>query len=425
MTERLLQYIWQFQYYNKHQLTTESGDRLHIIHPGQHNTSQGPDFLEAKIKLGNTLWAGSIEIHVNSSDWKKHGHGKDVNYQNVVLHVVWCNDTKDDFDLPVLVLSDRVAKVLLRQYDNWMLQPSFIPCSDKIKTINELVWASWKERLLVERLQRKSDYVLQVLHTNKNNWEETCWQLLARNFGIKINEDAFERIAHKLPLNYLSKHRNQLITMEALLLGQAGLLKGPFADEYTRLLLREYNFQCTKHHLSQESPAIVQFLRMRPASFPTIRLAQLAAVLHKSGQLFSKIKEANSLKEIIQLLEISASDYWNTHYLLDMASPWKEKRLGKEMVNNIIINTVVPILFSYGAYHSDASYKDKVLGWLMEIPNEKNKITNSWTGLGIANHHAYDSQALIELTTRYCKKKKCLDCAAGNAILKGSASFDQ
>lgn len=425
MTERLLQYIWQFQYYNKQQLTTESGDRLYIIHPGHHNTSQGPDFLEAKIKLGKTLWVGSIEIHVNSSDWKKHGHGKDVNYQNVVLHVVWCNDAKDDFNLPVLVLSDRVAKLLLRQYDHWMLQPSFIACSDKVRTVNELVWASWKERLLIERLQRKAEYTLQVLHTNKNNWEETCWQLLARNFGLKINEDAFERIAKILPLNYLSKHRNQLITMEALLLGQAGLLQGPFADEYTRLLLREYNFQCAKHHLPQESPVKVQFLRMRPASFPTIRLVQLAAVLKQSGQLFSKIKEANSLKEIIPLLEVSASDYWNTHYLLDIASPWKEKTLGKEMVGNIVINTIVPLLFSYGAYHRDASYKDKALGWLTEIPSEKNKITNSWSALGITNHHAYDSQSLIELTTRYCTQKKCLDCAAGNALLKRSAGPDE
>jgi Protein of unknown function (DUF2851) len=425
MTERLLQYIWQFQYYNKEQLVTESGDTLQIIHPGQHNTSQGPDFLEAKIKLGSTLWAGSIEIHVNSSDWKKHRHGKDVNYKNVVLHVVWRNDAKDDFELPVLVLSDRVAKVLLWQYDYWMLQPSPIPCSDKIEKINELVWASWKERLLVERLQRKSDYVLQVLHANKNNWEETCWQLLARNFGTKINEEAFERIAHTLPLNYLSKHRNQLITMEALLLGRAGLLKGPFTDEYPRLLFREYNFQCARHRLSNESLIIVQFLRMRPASFPTIRLAQLAALLYQAGQLFSKIKEAASLKEIIQLLEISASDYWNTHYLPDTASPWKEKRLGKEMVGNIIVNTIVPLLFSYGLYYKDARYNDKALAWLMQTSNEKNKITKSWTGLGIANRHAYDSQSLVELTTRYCNQKKCLDCAVGNAILKRTASFDE
>jgi hypothetical protein len=418
MTERLLQYIWQFQYFNTKQLTIESGEELRIIHPGHYNTNQGPDFLEAKIKIGKTVLVGSIELHLLSSDWNKHRHQNDVNYKNVILHVVWQNDIKEDAHLPLLILQNRIARVLLHQYEEWMMQTPTIPCAASINNVKNLVWVAWKERLLIERLQRKSGYVLNALQLNRHHWEETFWQLLARSFGIKVNEDSFERIAKALPLSILAKHKNQLITLEALLLGQAGLLRNEFREEYPGLLAREYAFQQKKHKLQKETPIIVYFLRMRPASFPTIRLAQLAALVHQSGNLFTTIKEAASIKEVSKLLAVTASDYWNTHYKIDEPAVFKEKSIGANAINSIIINTVVPVLFSYGLYHNDMRYKNKALQWLEETVSEKNNITNTWQALNVCSKHAYDSQSLIELRTQYCQKKKCLDCAVGNAILK-------
>jgi hypothetical protein len=418
MTERLLQYIWQFQYFNGKQLTTATGELLQVLHPGQHNTNQGPDFLEARIKIGNTLWVGNIELHVNASGWAKHGHQHDINYNNVVLHVVWHLDTIDRSGLPLLVLSGRVPGLLLQQYNTWLHQPVLIPCSHQITGIKELVWIAWKERLVAGRLERKAIYVLKVLETCRGNWEEACWQLLARNFGAKINGEAFEQIARSLPLNLLAKHKNQLITLEALLLGQAGLLKGPFGEEYPNLLKREYAFHQRKYRFKKESQAVVQFLRMRPASFPSVRLAQLAAMLYQSHHLFSTIKEITLAAELNTWLNITASAYWNTHYKPDEPSLFSAKRLGTEMVRNIIINTVAPVLFSYGQYNKEPAYKEKALNLLLQTAPEKNKIIRNWQQLGIISTHAYDTQSFIELTTQYCQFKKCLDCAVGNAVLK-------
>jgi Protein of unknown function (DUF2851) len=418
MTERLLQFIWQFQYFNSAALQTATGALLQIIQSGQYNTNQGPDFLEARIKVDDTMLVGNIELHINASDWNKHRHNDDANYNNVILHVVWCNDISQlSSRVPVLVLQDRIAKPLLRQYDEWMQQQAFIPCSSAVGQVKELVWLLWKERLLIERLQRKSEYILEIFQQNNHHWEETCWQMLAKNFGVKINAEAFESIAKTIPVSILSRHKNQIITLEALLLGQAGLLECDFREEYPRLLQREYAFLQHKHKLRKIAEPI-HFLRMRPATFPTVRLAQLAMLIHHSFHLFSTMKEAGSIKELSQLLNITANDYWHYHYVLDESTGYKKKNLGNEMVNNIIINTVAPILFAYGLYHKDQPVKDRALKWLGDASAEKNSITRGWQQLGIASEQAYDSQSLIELKTQYCDKKKCLDCAVGNALLK-------
>lgn len=420
MTERLLQYIWQFQYFNRAELQTENSELLYIIHPGQYNTNQGPDFLEASIRIENTLLVGSIELHVQSSDWDKHRHRADSNYNNVILHVVWEDDARNPLSsVPTLVLQNRIAKSLLARYDEWMQLQAFIPCATSLTSVNALVWMAWKERLLAERLQRKAESILQSLAVNHHHWEETFWQLLAKNFGMKINAEMFENIAKSLPVTVLAKHKNQLITLEALLLGQAGLLQEAFKEDYPQLLQREYIFQQNKYKLIQPAGQ-VYFLRMRPAAFPTIRLAQLAMLVHRAVHLFAQIKEAVELKEVLRLLDITANDYWHYHYLLDEPSVYKIKRLGPEMIHNIIINTIVPVLFAYGLYHKEQAVKDKALNWLAGVNAEKNSLIKDWQQLGIAAGHAYDSQALIELKTQYCDSRKCLDCAVGNALLKRS-----
>ncbi len=417
MTERLLQYIWQFQLYNKRAVTTFEGESLQVIHPGTYNTNQGPDFIDAKIKIGDTIWAGSIELHINSSGWAAHKHSDDKNYNNVILHVVWQHDAAVQLSFPTLALQDKVSKLLLTKYAALMNAAGFIPCEKMIHQVPELTWASWKERLLIERLQQKSQIVFEYLKTNNNHWEETFWWMLAKNFGIKVNSDAFEKIAQSIPVNVLAKHKNQIHQLEALLFGQAGLLDKKFTEDYPQLLQKEYQFLKAKYQL-QKITASLYFLRMRPANFPTVRLAQLAMLVHNSMHLFSKIKESNSIADIKALLQVTANDYWHYHYIPDEPTAFKKKTLGTQMTDNILINTVITILFAYGHYHKEESYSNKALKWLEEITAEKNVITKGFAASGLANKSAFDSQAFIQLKNEYCSKKRCLDCAVGNKLLK-------
>ena len=421
MTERLLQFIWQFQYFNKNELTTVTGETVRIIIPGQYNLNQGPDFSSAKIIVENTTWAGTIELHVKTSDWNKHKHQDDKNYGNVILHVVWEDDGNKGLpggkSIPIVELKTKVPKILLQRYEELMLSQAFIPCEKNIYNVRDITWSSWKERLLAERLLRKAGLVEIYLQQNNYHWEETFWWMLAKNFGMKVNGEAFESVARSIPLTILAKHRNQIHQLEALLLGQAGLLKEDFKEDYPRLLQKEYKFLQNKYGI-QPIQLPVFSLRMRPGNFPAIRLAELAMLVHESAHLFSKIKEAASAKEIKQFFEVTANDYWHYHYQFDETSAFKKKKTGTSMTDNIVINTVAPVLFSYGHYHNEQKYKDKAVQCLEHIGAEKNLITNGFKLLRIENKNARDSQALIELKNEYCSKKRCLECSIGNAVLK-------
>jgi hypothetical protein len=332
--------------------------------------------------------------------------------------VVWEDDQPEQPSaIPVLELKQRVSKLLLKRYEELMNASSFIPCEHSVSTVRDIIWQSWKERLLAERLLRKAKTVELFQQQNKDHWEESFWWLLARNFGIKVNAGAFEAIARSVPVNLLAKHKNQLHQIESLLMGQAGLLEEKFTDDYPKLLQREYRFLKKKYNL-KPIPLPVYFLRMRPGNFPTIRLAQLAVLIAGSSHLFSKIKDAKTTTEIKQWFDITANDYWHYHYRFDEESSYSKKKLGAAMTDNIIINTVCPVLFAYGNYHSEEKYKQKALAWLEETAAESNSITNGFKKLGISNKSAYDSQALIELKNEYCSPKRCLDCSIGNSILK-------
>jgi hypothetical protein len=329
---------------------------------------------------------------------------------------VWEHDAVIS-DIPILELQDRVSKILLHRYEELMQNTAFIPCAGSILSVREITWKSWKDRLLAERLLRKAGIVETLLQQNNYHWEETFWWLIARNFGIKVNAEAFEAIARSIPLTILAKQKYQMHQLEALMLGQAGLLEGSFKDDYAVLLQKEYKYQQSKYKLRPVTIPL-HFLRMRPGNFPTIRLAQLAMLVHQSAHLFSKIKEAGSLKELKNWFAVTANDYWHYHYRMDEPSSFKEKKLGYTMIDNIIINTVAPILFAYGKYHDEQKYKEKALVYLEGTAPEANSITKGFQQLGIANKNAFDSQALIELKNEYCSKKRCLECGVGNALLK-------
>ncbi|MFI5130242.1 MAG: DUF2851 family protein [Chitinophagales bacterium] len=421
MTERLLQFIWQFQYFNKNELTAISGETVRVISPGQLNTNQGPDFTDGKIRLDNTTWVGTVELHIKTSDWNKHEHQNDSNYNNVILHVVWENDSTAN-QVPVIELKSRVSGILLQRYEELMNSSAFIACEKSIHAVRGITWVSWKERLLAERLLRKSKLIGTYLQQNNYHWEATFWWLLARNFGTKVNGDAFEAMARSMPVNIISKHKGQIHQLEALLFGQAGLLeKNPNKygeeDDYLLLLRREYEFLQGKYKIVPIGTP-VHFLRMRPGNFPTVRLAQLAMLVHQTAHLFSKIKDATSVNEVKKWFDVTANDYWHYHYVFDEISAFKEKRVGESMIDNIMINTVVPVLFAYGNYHGDQKCKDRALKWLEEILAESNSITNGFHHIGTEIKNAYDSQALIELKNEYCDRRRCLECGVGNAILK-------
>ena len=421
MKEDLLQYIWQFQYFNNSELLSSSGDSIQVMHPGIHNTNQGPDFINAKIKIGKTIWAGNVELHINSSDWNVHNHSADLNFNNVILHVVWNNNVaiKDAThkDLSTLELKNRVSKLLLERYRILMESSQFIPCETQLQQVNELTLTNWKQRLVAERLIAKSGNILAILKETNFHWEETFWWLIAANFGLKVNSDMFQQIAKLLPVSILAKHKNRIQQVEALLFGTAGLLKAGFTEKYPLMLQKEFSFYQKKYQLKTIDGGL-SFLRMRPANFPTIRLAQLAMLIHESEHLFSKIKDASSVKEVKKMLEVSANDYWHYHYVFDEISDCKVKTLGKQMIDNIIINTIVPVLFAYGLHHHEQVYKDKSVKWLEEISAEKNSITKGFEHLNFSNKNAFDSQSLIQLKNEYCNKKFCLRCAIGNSLLK-------
>lgn len=422
ITEKLLHFIWQFQYFNKAELQTEDGESLQILKQGTYNLNQGPDFSSGSIKIDNVILAGNIELHINASDWYKHHHTYDSNYSSVILHVVWNNDkpiTIDGKQIPTLVLQGRIAKTLFDSYKLLMNNTTSIPCSAFLPALSEIGWIAWKERLTVERLDIKSKYILNLFEKSNHHWEEVFWWMIARNFGIKVNADCFESIAQTISINVLAKHKNQIHQLEALLLGQAGLLNDNFSEDYPKMLQKEYNFYKAKYKLPKAiiAPA---FLRMRPAAFPTVRLAQLAMLVHNSSHLFSKIKDIEEVNEVNQLLNVTANDYWHYHYKLDSPTEYKEKNLGKQMINNIIINTIVPVLFAYGLYNKQQQYKDKAINWLQKTTAEENSITKKWRSMNIQNNNAFDSQALLHLTKEYCTKNNCLRCAVGSKILQNA-----
>jgi hypothetical protein len=420
ITEKLLHFIWQFQYFNKTALTTTQGENLTIVKCGTLNTNQGPDFLHATIKINAIKLVGNIEIHVNASDWQKHHHSTDSNYDNVILHVVWHNDVtiqQHQQLLPTLVLQNLVAKVLLERYETLMQQQDTIPCKKFLPALSSIAWTAWKERLIAERLTTKSAKILDLLATSQQHWEEVFWWLLAANFGIKVNASCFEEIAKTISINILAKHKNNIEQLEALLLGQAKLLNTTFNDAYAQKLQKEYQFLQHKYQLKPITEKL-QFLRMRPANFPTIRLAQLAMLINKSSHLFSKVKEINSVEELKKLLAVTANDYWSNHYLFDEATITSHKKLGKQMIDNIIMNTIVPVLFAYGLYNQEENMKDKAIQFLQQLSAENNQIIKKWQDAGMQPKTAFDTQALLQLDKFYCKPLHCLNCAVGNKVLR-------
>ncbi len=422
MKEDFLHYLWRSRRFDLDNLRTTQGDPLEILHWGDYNRHAGPDFLQARLRIGGTLWAGSVEMHLKASEWRRHRHQNDEAYRNVVLHVVLEEDEPvyraNGEHLPCLELKDRIAPQLAGAYLKLLHSEYWIPCQHHFYAVPDITRRLWLDRMTVERIEHRTQTVAQVWENTHHDWEETFYRLLARHLGVKMNTDPFEQLARLTPLKLLSKYKDNFFRLEALLFGQAGMLDQDFQDAYPQKLQREYRFLQQKHGLQPMQGGQWKFLRMRPAGFPTVRIAQLAALVFQSEHLFSKILAVQDVTEVENMFAVKLANYWQNHYVFDKASTPKAKTLGRDAVHLLLINTIVPVLFFFGKQRGETRYQDKALDLLETVAPESNNIISNWRKLGMAPVSAYETQALLQLKQHYCDARRCLDCAIGAAILK-------
>ncbi len=423
--EDLLYYVWKLKRFDHSDLTTTSEETIQVLDPGKHNFDSGPDFTFARVKIGDRLWVGNVEMHVRSSDWLRHGHQHDDAYANVILHVVLDDDEKIELPngepLACLALGERIDPGLITSYQDLMEAESWIPCEKNERPISDIALKSWYQRILVERILNRATTLERILEDTRHDWEEAFYRLMFRSFGFKVNADAFEALATCTPRKILIRHRDRIHRLEALLYGQAGFLDGTFEDRYPNDLKQDYTFLRTKYQLTPLQPQQWKFMRMRPVNFPTVRIAQLAVLLYKTTHLFSRVLAARSITEIRNMFESQVSWYWRDHYRFDQESAKRNKKLGKSSIDLIIINTIVPVLYLYGRVHQKWTFTERALDFLEALPGEKNSIIARFKDLGFNTETAFDTQALLELKKHYCDRKRCLECSIGHSIFKESA----
>ncbi len=427
--EDFLHYLWKHKYFTINKLQATNNESIIIYGSGEHNLDSGPDFFNAKIKIGDQLWVGNVEIHVKSSDWYVHQHEKDENYDSVILHVVWENDievyNKNSIPIPTLELHSLVPKDLIKQYKAlFSKRINWINCEKFIGSIDEFILNNWIEVLFFERLQQKSELILQLLKESKNDWESVLFKLLAKNFGLKVNGDSFFTLANSIDFKIIRKEQSKLINLEALFFGQSGFLDKEFENAYFEELKSEYRYLQSKYSLEPIFNGQIKFFRLRPNNFPTIRLAQLSMLYFTHQNLFSKIINCKNLDEVYSLFDTKTSVFWEDHYNFNSISKKRSKSLTKPFVDLLIMNTIIPLKFIYFK-HIGKLNEESILSLAKQIKPEKNNIINKFedilsknTGVKHKINNAFESQGYLHLKTSYCNKNLCLQCAIGNTILK-------
>jgi len=419
--EDLLQYLWRYQKFSHAKLKTTKGVDLQILSPGFLNESVGPDFSNAKIRMDALLWAGPVEVHVNASAWYQHGHHKDANYEAVILHVVWHNDTdiclSNGQAMPTLCLSEYVASAILDQYRAQFLTPKrFIACENALPAFDTSKWLFCKERLYVERLEGQTKHIEYLLQQNTNNWEAVLFQMLAKGVGLNKNGAAFLEMAQSFSFTIIQKCQPNITYLEALFLGQLGLLQG-HKDAYQQKLKSEYAFLKSKFKLKKSLENATTFGRLRSANFPTIRLAQLAQLYHIQQGLFEKLMKAQNTKQVRQYFNTATSSYWESHYNFEVKSKTSVKKMTPAFQDLLLVNVVIPLRFAYFKYQGK-SHDMKLLQWAREIKAEHNALMNKFRACNLKVKTVLDSQSLLHLKKQYCDAQKCLRCAVGFHIMQ-------
>ena len=428
--EQLLHYTWKHKLYPLKELTTSDGQRVEIVDPGLHNRNAGPDFFNAKIRIGSTMWVGNVEIHDKSSDWYQHGHDKDSRYDNVVLHVAAELDTEvmksNGEYVPQLQLS--VPDDVLTHYDELQKTDEYPPCYKVIPHLSALIIHSWMAALQTERLEQKTEAIRKRAELCNGSWEDAYFVTLARNYGFGINGEVFEQWAYNIPLNAVAHHRDDLFQIEAIFMGQAGLLeldsipdnyqKDALNDGYFAKLRNEYQYLAHKFSMKPIDFKLWRFLRLRPQNFPHIRISQLANLYYQQKAGLSQLIECETLDELKNVLKSQVTPYWETHYTFGSTSPKNEKHLSYGSINLLMINTAIPMLFAYGRHTTKEVLCDKAFDFLEQLKAENNHIIRMWQQVGLPVKTAGDSQALIQLKKEYCDKKECLRCRFGYEYLR-------
>ena len=426
MSEDLLHFIWKYKRVPLLDLSTSDGELVSIIDVGTHNHLSGPDFFNARVEIGGQHWAGNVEIHIKSSDWYAHEHEEDPNYQNVILHVVWEDDIsvfrKDGSVIPTVELEKYVSPELLTAYQNLFDKKkyTFINCEATISGIDDFVIQNWIERLYLERLERKSVFVFELLQKSKNDWDQVLFSKLLKNFGLKINGEAFGSLSNALEFTIVRKLKSKCSQLESLFYGMSHLLDDDtIVDSYYVNLKKEFEFLQHKYHLENVGVLRPEFFRLRPSNFPTIRLSQLANLYKTHNNFFDKVINANSMSDLYLLFGVAASFYWNDHFTFGKVSKKGAKKVTKKFIDLLIINTILPLKFCYSKYLGKDS-NDEILRIISQIHGEQNSIVTNFKKHDFTIENAKESQAILQLYNEYCTKNRCLECAIGNSLLKGN-----
>ena len=428
--EQLLHYVWRHKMFPLQEMHTTDGKLVEVIDPGLHNRNAGPDFFNAKVKIDGTLWVGNVEIHDRSHDWYVHGHDHDSTYNNVVLHVAGVVDdnviTSDGKFLPQLQLD--VPKEINDHYKELLETDQYPPCYKIIPDLTKLTIHSWMSALQTERLEQKTEAIKARVDRNNGSWEDGYFTTLARNYGFGINGDAFEMWANTLPLKAVDHHRDDVFQIEAIFMGQAGLLelntipsqyqRDALNEGYFAKLRNEYQYLAHKFSMKPMDATMWRFLRLRPQNFPHIRISQLANLYYSRRAGLSSLVECTTIEQLKAVLATSVTPYWETHYTFGSTSCRNDKNLSPASLNLLMINTAIPMLFAYGKHKSDEAICDRAFDLLEQLKAENNYITRLWQQCGLTAQNAGDSQALIQLKKEYCDKKDCLRCRIGFEYLK-------
>ena len=415
--------MWQHGLLEGPLSTTESLPVV-VERPGRLNRDAGPDFFDARLTIGGIQWAGNVEVHIKASDWKRHGHDNDKSYNNVVLHVVYVDDAEIRLEsgktIPTVVIASAIPEQVWESYDQLMnpTQRCDIPCGERLKEIPDFLFKLSQDRLGVERMERKSGDVHRILQEVKGGWEQACYQLVAHYFGGKANAFPFELMAKVTPMGVLAKINNEPFRVESLYFGQAGMLEGELSDDYARSMQKEYNYMRTAYKLRTMPAHLWKFFRLRPASFPTLRISQFAALMSSTSHLFSLLLEAKDVSQLRKIFAVQASDYWQTHYSFDIESCRQPRKLGKSFIDNLIINAWVPLLFEFGAQQGNEGHKEQAFALLQQLPPENNRIVRMWVAEGVEPRNSAESQALIQRYTEYCSSRRCLECPLAFRLIK-------
>jgi len=430
MKEEFLHYLWKYSLYDQNSLVDNDGNRIVVINPGEYNRDSGPDFFNARIIIGDTEWAGNVEIHTKASHFNSHGHNRDHSFDNIILHVVAENDKAvfNSKDEEILTVEIRYNNILYEKYVDLVNNPLVIACQNEISRLDTFFIRHWLHSLVIERLDVKSEALMKILNDTGNDWDETFYRILTRYFGFRVNAEPFEMLAKSLPFRIIRKHSDNRFQIEAMLFGTAGMLEEglyteAITDKYYKDLIKEYRILSTKYSLKPIHGWLWKFSRLRPVNFPTIRISQLSALLSVAGGLFSRILEAPDIIELKALFEVAATSYWDDHYVFGKKGRHTKKKAGMQAINILIINAVIPLIFIFGRFHDNPRICEKALSFLENIAPEINSVTRDWESAGIKAESAFYSQALLQLTDEYCRKRKCLECRAGCKLISAGKTL--